>query len=114
MKQRKINWRGWLATWLQDRRRLRLSMWTPPPVLLVLSSDGHGHLTWTCTVDVVFGFNIYHSNDGVNWDKYDAQYPNLFYRDCSGFAGFYRISRMADEDGNPMLPYSNAVYSDGL
>ena len=86
----------------------------PQPTQLVLSSDGHGHLTWTCNVEVVFGFNIYHSNDGINWDNYDAQYPNLFYRDCSGQSGYFRIALSGDEDGNPMLPYSNMVYSDGL
>jgi hypothetical protein len=111
---------GWCAA--RYRVGTTWSPWTgvldatviPPPVELVLSSDGHGHLTWTCNVEVEFGFNIYHSNDGVNWSNYDAQYPNLFYRDCSGDPGYFRIALSGDEDGNPMLPYSNVVYSDGL
>jgi hypothetical protein len=100
-----INRRGWLAMWLQKRRRARA---------LILASDGHGHLTWICNVDVLFGFQIYHSNDGVNWDNYDVQYPNLFYRDCGGQSGYFRISRIGNEDGDPIPPYSNMVYSDGL
>ena len=84
----------------------------PPPVQLVLSSDGHGHLTWTCNVTINTGFSIFHSVDGVAWNEYDGQYPDVFYRDCSGEAGYFRIA-IGDDDGNPMLPYSNMVYSDG-
>jgi hypothetical protein len=104
MAQPKINRRGWLAMWLQKRRRERA---------LILSSDGHGHLTWISNVVTVCGFNIYRSDDGINWSYYDTQYPDLLYRDCSGQSGFFRISG-ADDDGNPILPYSNVVYSDGL
>jgi hypothetical protein len=99
-----INRRGWLAVWLQKKRRERA---------LILSSDGHGHLTWISNVVTICGFNIYRSDDGINWSYYDTQYPDLLYRDCSGQSGFFRISG-ADDDGNPILPYSNVVYSDGL
>ena len=105
MVQPKINRRGWLAMWLQKRRRERA---------LILSSDGHGHLTWISNVVTNVGFNIYHSDNGISWDDYDSQYPDLLYRDCSGQSGYFRIALAGDEDGDPMLPYSNVVYSDGL
>jgi len=84
-----------------------------PPAQLVLSSDGHGHLTWTCNFELDTAFIMQHSSDGVNWADYDAQYPDLFYRDCSGEAGYFRLA-VGDEDGNTVPPYSNAVYSAGL
>ena len=34
---------------------------------LVLSSDGHGHLTWTMNFTTPYGFSIYRSGDGVTW-----------------------------------------------
>ena len=80
---------------------------------LVLSSDGHGHLTWSCNFIVDTAFIIQRSDDGVNWSDYDAQDCDKFYRDSSGYAGFYRIA-IGDEDGNAVPPYSNMVYSDGL
>ena len=60
-----------------------------------------------------FGQIIQRSDDGINWSDYDAQDCDKFYRDSSGYAGFYRIA-IGDEDGNAVPPYSNAVYSDGL
>jgi hypothetical protein len=85
----------------------------PPPVELVLSSDGHGHLTWTCNFIVDTAFIIQRSDDGVNWSNYDAQDCDKFYRDSSGQAGYFRIA-IGDEDGNAVPPYSNVVHSDGL
>jgi hypothetical protein len=84
-----------------------------PPAQLVLSSDGHGHLTWTCNFIVDTAFIIQHSEDGVNWSDYDAQDCDKFYRDSSGQAGYFRIA-IGDEDGNAVPPYSNVVHSDGL
>jgi hypothetical protein len=34
-------------------------------------------------------------------------------RDCSGAAGYFRIC-VCDDNGDDVLPYSNAVHSDGL
>jgi hypothetical protein len=85
----------------------------PPPTQLVLSSDGHGHLTWTCNFVVDTAFIIQRSDDGVNWSNYDAQDCDKFYRDSSGQAGYFRIA-IGDEDGNAVPPYSNVVHSDGL
>ena len=118
MSQPKIDRRGWLAWFLQKRRRERL-----PAILL--ASDGHGHLTWTYnfvppTDDSQPGvpydsINIYKSADGVTWpsNTYDGWDLAAGNRDCSGDPGYFRIC-ICDWDGNDVLPYSNAVYSDGL
>ena len=118
MAQPKINRRGWLAWFLQKRRRERL-----PAILL--ASDGHGHLTWTYNFippsdnsqpGVPYdSINIYFSSDGVTWggspfDGWDLGSGN---RDCSGVAGYFRIC-ICDWNGNDVPPYSNAVHSDGL
>ena len=118
MSQLKINRRGWLAWFLQKRRRERL-----PAILL--ASDGHGHLTWTYNFippsdnsqpGVPYdSINIYFSSDGVTWgsspfDGWDLAAGN---RDCSGVAGYFRIC-ICDDNGVDVPPYSNAVYSDGL
>ena len=96
----------------------------PVPAIL-LSSDGHGHLTWTYNFvppsdDSQPGLpydsiNIYWSNDGVTWDggPIDGWGLGDGNRDCSGDPGWFRIC-ICDWDGNDVLPYSNAVYSDGL
>ena len=85
-----------------------------PAILLV--SDGHGHLTWTLNFTSAYGqINIYKSADGVTWpsDAYDGWDLASGSRDCSGDPGWFRIC-ICDDDGNDVLPYSNAVYSDGL
>jgi hypothetical protein len=118
MAQPKIDRRGWLAWFLQKRRRERL-----PAILL--ASDGHGHLTWTYNFvppsdgsqpGVPYdSINIYKSADGVIWpsDAYDGSGLAAGNRDCSGDPGYFRIC-ICDWDGNDVLPYSNAVHSDGL
>jgi hypothetical protein len=107
MPQPKIDRRGWLAWFLQKRRRERADT-----VGILLSSDGHGHLNWACNVSGEFGFSISYSADGVTWSSYDGTGGEL-YRDCSGIAGYFRVCQ-ADENGYDVLPYSNAVHSDGL
>jgi len=90
------------------------SAWAPPQ--LVLSSDGHGHLTWTLNFTSPYtGINIYKSADGVTWggQTYDGWDLAAGNRDCSGDPGYFRIC-ICDDDGNDVWPYSNAVYSDGL
>ena len=109
MSQPKIDRRGWLAWFLQKRRRERL-----PAILL--ASDGHGHLTWTWNFTTPFdSINIYQSADGVTWgsvpfDGWDLQSGA---RDCSGAPGYFRIC-VCDDNGVDVPPYSNAVHSDGL
>jgi hypothetical protein len=39
--------RGWLATWLQQRRRARAAALVQVVPAILLASDGHGRLTWT-------------------------------------------------------------------
>jgi len=83
-----------------------------PANVIVLSSDGHGHLTWTLNFNSVFGFNIYLSADGVTWGHtFDGADGRSV--DESGAAGYFRICQ-CDWDGMDILPYSNVVYSDGL
>ena len=108
--------RAWLALEEQKRRRERASASAAPVPAILLSSDGHGHLTWTLNFTSPYtGINIYKSADGVTWgghtyDGWDLAAGN---RDCSGDAGYFRIC-ICDDDGIDVPPYSNAVYSDGL
>jgi len=83
-------------------------------VNIVLSSDGHGHLTWTCNVSADFGFTIGHSPDGNTWDDlYDNANPGQFVGNEGGDPGYFRVA-LLDGDGHIVLPYSNVVYSDGV
>ena len=91
---------------------------------ILLTSDGHGHLTWTYNFvppsddsqpGIPYsGINIYKSDDGVTWPSgtYDGWELAAGNRDCSGDPGWFRIC-ICDWDGNDVMPYSNAVYSDG-
>ena len=100
--------RTWLALEAQKRRRARQA-----PVVIVLLSDGHGHLTWTSNLPAGTSFTIGFSVDGNTWDDaYDGTDGDLF-RDCSGSAGYFRVAQ-ADQVGAVILPYSNVVHSDGL
>jgi hypothetical protein len=38
-----------------------------PANVIILNSDGHGHLTWTLNFPSDWGFNIYWSADGTTW-----------------------------------------------
>ena len=104
------NWR-WLSKWVQARRRKR-----DPEFRIVLSSDGHGRLSWWCSEadyggELLIGF----SSDGIAFDDYfDGSIMNDNTRDESGNRGYFRMCRSSEYDGSPVLPYSNAVYSDGL
>ena len=105
--------RVWLALEEQKRRRERASASDLPVPAILLSSDGHGHLTWTCNVEAEFGFTIGHSDDGVTWnDSYDSIDGGQLHDNESGDPGYFRVA-VLDENGNPILPFSNAVYSDG-
>jgi hypothetical protein len=85
-----------------------------PANVIVLSSDGHGRLTWTMNFNTVFGFNIYLSADGVTWGHtFDGADGGARAIEECGAAGYFRICQ-SDYDGLDILPYSNAVYSDGL
>ena len=120
-----INRRGWLACWLQRRRRARAAASLTPVPAIVLTSDGHGRLAWTYNFvppgddsqpGIPYsGINIYHSEDGVTWpdSAYDGSDLAAGSRDCNGDPGYFRIC-VSDWDGNAVLPYSNTVYSDGL
>jgi len=100
--------RTWIALEAQKRRRARKA-----PVVIVLFSDGHGHLTWTCNLPAGSTFTIGFSADGIGWDDaYDGTDGDL-YRDCSGSAGYFRVAQ-TDGVGGVLLPYSNVVHSDGL
>ena len=106
--------RAWLALEEQKRRRARAANGVSAARAILLTSDGHGRLTWTVNFEVEGDFSIYWSADGLTWghsiDGADlvARAANL-----SGTAGYYRICA-SDGAGNDVLPYSNAVYSDGL
>jgi hypothetical protein len=108
---------GWLrAAWhaLRRQKRRRALRFAPPEVSLVLSSDGHGRLTWVMTGSTAWdSVSIYFSTDGVAWESFDSWYLAAGSRDCSGNAGYFRIC-LGDWDGNDVPPYSNVVYSDGL
>jgi len=87
-----------------------------PPAQLVLTSDGHGRLTWTLNFTSPYdGISIYECADGVTWGSstFDGAPMADGNRDCSGQQGYFRIC-ICDWDGNDVLPYSNVVYSDGL
>ena len=87
-----------------------------PDPAITLTSDGHGHLSWTLNFSTSYdSINIYKSADGATWDTapYDGWDLASGNRDCSGDPGYFRIC-VCDWDGNDVLPYSNAVYSDGL
>jgi hypothetical protein len=101
-------------TWLAERRRRsRQNHLLPAPVLLVLSSDGHGNLSWTCNLASDYGFNICHSADGVTWDNgFDFIDEGRMQVNESGCPGYFRVSMM-EANGSPILPFSNVVYSDG-
>jgi hypothetical protein len=111
-----INRRGWLAMWLQKRRRARVAALAETVPAIVLTSDGHGRLTWTLNFTSPYeGVSIYECADGVTWgsDIFDGGLLADGNRDCSGQQGYFRIC-ICDWDGNAVLPYSNVVYSDGL
>ena len=113
-----INRNAWIALEMQKRRRARA-----PAILL--TSDGHGHLTWTINFiprsdDSQPGLpyntiNIYMSADGVTWGGHTFDGGDLWpgSYDASGGAGYFRIC-ICDWNGYDVPPYSNAVYSDGL
>ena len=108
--------RVWLALEAQKRRRARASASVEPVPAILLASDGHGRLTWTWNFTSPYdAVSIYLSGDGVTWpaDAFDGWDLASGNRDCSGIAGYFRIC-ICDYDGFDVLPYSNAVYSDGL
>jgi len=108
---------AWLAAEEQRRRRKRAAELNPPAEpAIVLTSDGHGRLSWTVNFTSPYeSVSIYLSDDGVTWasDAYDGWDLASGNRDCSGSAGYFRIC-IVDGDGNDVLPYSNVVHSDGL
>ena len=108
MAQPKIDRRGWLSWFLQKRRRERAVS-----LGILLTSDGHGRLSWTANGPAEFGFSIGFSADGVTWNDTFAVTGGQLYRDCSGTAGYFRVAQTA-ANGLVLPPCSNAVYSDGL
>jgi len=99
------------ATWSSWTGVVDRTILTP---LLVLSSDGHGRLSWTLNFITPYGFSIYRSDDGVTWGSpCDGTDVGATSADESGVAGYLRICQ-ADWDGLDVLPYSNVVHSDGL
>ena len=104
--------RVWLALEEQKRRRARAKASASPAILL--TSDGHGRLTWTVNFEVNYSFAIYQSSDGLAWNHaFDGADPSARAANESGVAGYFRIC-VTDAGGNDVLPYSNVVYSDGL
>ena len=105
--------RAWLALEEQKRRRAR-AKGASPARAIVLTSDGHGHLTWTVNFEVNYSFAIYQSTDGLTWGHaFDGADPSTRAANESGLAGYFRIC-VTDAGGNDVQPYSNVVYSDGL
>ena len=109
------NFRAWLASWVQMRRRHRISPPSLPERVIHLTSDGHGQLVWALNFPVVFeDMGIFFSEDGsTNWDSYDGEYAHVGFRGCNGVEGYFRVA-IVDYDGEPIPPYSNVVFSDGL
>jgi hypothetical protein len=88
----------------------------PPEPAILLTSDGHGRLSWTLNFTTECdNINIYKSDDGVTWgtDAYDGWFLAAGYRECTGVPGYFRIC-VCDANGKDVPPYSNAVYSDGM
>jgi len=84
-----------------------------PDNTIVLSSDGHGRLSWVLGHNYGWGLNVYHSVDGVTWgDLYDMPDAGANGADESGVAGYFRLCQR-DGLGSDIEPYSNAVHSDG-
>jgi hypothetical protein len=100
--------RTWLTLAAQKRRRERAAT-----LGIVLSSDGHGRLNWTANGPAELGFSISYSADGIVWNDTFATTGGQFSCNCSGTAGYFRVAQAAT-NGLVLLPYSNAVYSDGL
>jgi hypothetical protein len=106
--------RVWLALEEQKRRRARAAKGISGARAIVLTSDGHGRLTWTVNFEVNTSFAVYQSTDGLTWGHaVDGADPSARAANESGVAGYFRIC-VTDAGGNDVLPYSNVVYSDGL
>jgi hypothetical protein len=106
--------RVWLALEEQKRRRARAEKGASAARAILLTSDGHGRLTWTVNFVVNGDFAIYQSADGLTWGhSIDAAAPSARAADESGSAGYFRIC-VTDVGSNDVLPYSNVVYSDGI
>jgi len=109
-------WRGWLALWVQMRRRHRTPPPPPPEPAILLTTDGHGLIYWALNFSSPNEqMNIYRSEDGVTWGThtFDGEYLSAGFRDCGSEPGYFRVC-VGDDDGMPVLPYSNVVYSAGL
>ena len=84
-----------------------------PENTIVLSSDGHGRLSWVLGHNYGWGLNVYRSDDGVAWGElYDMPDAGANGADESGVAGYFRLCQR-DGLGSDIEPYSNAVHSDG-
>ena len=107
ISQPKIDRRGWLAHWAQKRRRKQAAT-----LGILLTSDGHGRLSWTANGPAKYGYSISYSTDHSTWiDNYYV--TDQLSLDCHGLAGYYRVAKASAANG-VVLPFSNGVYSDGL
>ena len=85
-----------------------------PANVIVLNSDGHGHLTWTLNFTSDTGINIYQAPTArPGATPLTVAMVGARAVDESGAAGYFRIC-LCDGDGVDVPPFSNAVHSDGI
>jgi hypothetical protein len=105
--------RVWLALEAQNRRRARAVADVVVPAIL-LTSDGHGHLTWAPNFSTDTQFNIYYSQSKqIQGEPFANPRSGDRYRDLSGTDPTWFCVVQCDDDQNDIPPYSNWVYSDG-
>ncbi len=104
----KINRRGWLATWLQHRRRKRANSLLPAPVLQAQFPD---KLAWTWNYPNPFKWNVWMSMDsGASWMLVEDYW---MYGDARQFAPdgggelYYIVG--IDQSGQEITQHSNVI-----
>jgi hypothetical protein len=104
-----------LAPLVRMRRRHGTLPLQLPERVIHLTSDGHGRLVWALNFPVVHEeMSIYRSDDGITgWTSYDGEHASVGYRSCTGDEAYFRVA-MIDWEANPLPPFSNVVFSDGL
>jgi hypothetical protein len=109
--------RVWLALEAQKRRRARaaaLSSSALPAPAIVLTTDGHGYLSWTTNFITARAFNIYESvTKTIVAGNASITNPGDRFVDHSGTMPTWLCVVQCDGNGNDIPPYSNWVYTDG-
>jgi hypothetical protein len=104
-----IDRRGWLATWLQKRRRGRQHKLLPAPVLVAQYPT---QVVWTWDYANPYRWNAYLSlNNGVTWQFDDWKTGDARMYAPDGGSSLILIVGV-DESGNEITERSNAVRPD--